>query len=365
MPQVGQTRCGRFGWPQLSHTLTFGALIACVARRLSRRDLEVFRFGTAIAAGHYSLRAVDTTDILARFDDQIRRRAAPDGLSIGKSWSAVLWPPDDGDVEPLVARMRELPGHVEWKYYSHDGPELRERLLAAGLVPEDEETVVVAEAASIRLRPTTSSCVTVTSQFVELAASIFGRLVDLPQQAVGVVALVDGKAVSGGRVDFEDGVDFAGLYGGFTLPEFRGRGLYRATVAKRAELARERGYGLLYSDALPTSRPILERLGFVADHHRRRRSSCRPSRAGRETWGAYDPREDLEQLDTPTLVVLGGDDPLVPVEASVQAYEGTAARAHRPQRVAVYAGADHRLKSGDGKFVPEYLPTLAAWSTAA
>jgi hypothetical protein len=35
-------------------------------------------------------------------------------------------------------------------------------------------------------------------------------------------------------------------------------------VAKRAELARERGYGLLYSDALPTSRPILERLGFVS-----------------------------------------------------------------------------------------------------
>jgi GNAT superfamily N-acetyltransferase len=263
VPQVGQTRCGRFGWPQLSHTLTFGALIACVARRLSRRDLEVFRFGTAIAAGHYSLRAVDTTDILARFDDQIRRRAAPDCLSIGKSWSAVLWPPDDGDVEPLVARMRELPGHVEWKYYSHDGPELRERLLAAGLVPEDEETVVVAEAASIQPPPDDVELRQVTSQFVELAANIFGRLVDLPPQAVGVVAVVDGKAVSGGRVDFEDDVDFAGLYGGFTLPEFRGRGLYRATVAKRAALARERGYGLLYSDALPTSRPILERLGFV------------------------------------------------------------------------------------------------------
>ena len=49
-----------------------------------------------------------------------------------------------------------------------------------------------------------------------------------------------------------------------TLPEFRGRGLYRATVAKRAELARDSGYRWLYSDALPTSRPILERLGFVA-----------------------------------------------------------------------------------------------------
>jgi GNAT superfamily N-acetyltransferase len=48
-----------------------------------------------------------------------------------------------------------------------------------------------------------------------------------------------------------------------TLPEFRGRGLYKATVARRAELARERGYRWLYVDALPTSRPILECLGFV------------------------------------------------------------------------------------------------------
>jgi GNAT superfamily N-acetyltransferase len=78
------------------------------------------------------------------------------------------------------------------------------------------------------------------------------------------VAYVDGLPVSGGRVDFDEGVEFAGLFGGVTLPEFRGRGLYRATVAKRAELARERGYRWLYVDALPTSRPILERNGFVA-----------------------------------------------------------------------------------------------------
>src|SRR5207248_10856260 len=96
---------------------------------------------------------VDTTGILERFDEQMRRRAAPDNLFVGNGWSAVLWRPDDGEVEPLVARMRELPGHVEWKYYSHDGPALRERLLAAGLEPEDEETVVVAEAASIPSPP--------------------------------------------------------------------------------------------------------------------------------------------------------------------------------------------------------------------
>jgi GNAT superfamily N-acetyltransferase len=208
---------------------------------------------------------MDTTGILARFDEQMRRKAAPDCLFVSMRWSAVLWRPDDGEVEPLVTRMRELPGHVEWKYYSHDGPELRERLLAAGLEPEDEETVVVAETASIEPPPADVELRVATDEFVELAERVFGRShgSGLPEVSVAVVAVVDGQPVSGGRVDFEDGVEFAGLFGGITLPAYRGRGLYRATVAKRAELARERGYRWLYSDALPTSRPILERLGFV------------------------------------------------------------------------------------------------------
>ena len=209
---------------------------------------------------------MDTTRILRLFDEQMRRRAAPDNLFVGKSWSAVLWPPDDGEVAPLVARMRELPGHVEWKYYSHDGPELRERLLAAGLEPEDEETVVVAEAASIAPPPADVEVRLATDEFIGLAERVFGRShgSGLPEVSVAVVAMADGEPVSGGRVDFEDGVEFAGMFGGVTLPEYRRKGLYRATVAKRAELARERGYRWLYSDSLPTSRPILERLGFVA-----------------------------------------------------------------------------------------------------
>jgi GNAT superfamily N-acetyltransferase len=208
---------------------------------------------------------VNPTEILPLFDDQMRRRAAPDHLFVGKQWSAVLWRPDDGEVEPLIARMRELPGHVEWKYYSHDGPELRERLLAAGLEPEDEETVVVAEAASIPPPPADVELRIATDEFIELAERVFGRShgSGLPEVSVAVVAVVDDQPVSGGRVDFEDGVEFAGLFGGITSPEYRRRGLYRAVVAKRAELARERGYRWLYSDALPTSRPILEQLGFV------------------------------------------------------------------------------------------------------
>lgn len=209
---------------------------------------------------------MEPTEILALFDEQMRRHAAPDHLYVGKSWSAVLWPPDDGEVERLVARMRKLPGHVEWKYYSHDGPELRERLLAAGLEPEDEETVLVAEAASIPAPSADVELRVASDEFIELAERVFGRShgSGLPEVSVAVVALEDGTPVSGGRVDFEDDVEFAGLFGGVTLPEYRRRGLYRAVVARRAELARERGYRWLYSDSLPTSRPILERLGFVA-----------------------------------------------------------------------------------------------------
>jgi hypothetical protein len=55
VPQFAHAWWGRFGCPQFGQTLTRGAEIACVARRLSRRDLEVFRFGTAMSAGQYSL----------------------------------------------------------------------------------------------------------------------------------------------------------------------------------------------------------------------------------------------------------------------------------------------------------------------
>ncbi len=39
--------------------------------------------------------------------------------------------------------------------------------------------------------------------------------------------------------------------------------MFRAVVAYRARLAAARGFRYLQVDALPTSRPILERLGFV------------------------------------------------------------------------------------------------------
>jgi GNAT superfamily N-acetyltransferase len=78
------------------------------------------------------------------------------------------------------------------------------------------------------------------------------------------VAEAAGAVVSAGWVRFVAGSGFATLWGGGTLPAWRGHGIYRALVAQRATLARRRGYRHLEVDASDDSRPILERLGFAA-----------------------------------------------------------------------------------------------------
>jgi GNAT superfamily N-acetyltransferase len=78
------------------------------------------------------------------------------------------------------------------------------------------------------------------------------------------VAEAGDEVVSAGWMRFPSGTEFATLWGGATLQEWRGRGIYRALVATRARLASERGRRYIEVDASDDSRPILERLGFVA-----------------------------------------------------------------------------------------------------
>jgi hypothetical protein len=78
----------------------------------------------------------------------------------------------------------------------------------------------------------------------------------------GYIAYSAGRPVSVGRLQTHPQSWFGGLYGGGTLIEFRGQGFYRAVVAARARDAIAIGAKYLRVDALPTSRPILERLGF-------------------------------------------------------------------------------------------------------
>lgn len=74
----------------------------------------------------------------------------------------------------------------------------------------------------------------------------------------------DGPALCAAWLRYTPGSDFASMWGGSTLPDWRRRGLYRATVSHRAALAQQRGYRYMRLDTSPDSRPILERLGLQA-----------------------------------------------------------------------------------------------------
>ncbi|BAS07046.1 acetyltransferase [Arthrobacter sp. Hiyo4] len=78
------------------------------------------------------------------------------------------------------------------------------------------------------------------------------------------LAEASGEVVSAAWLEINPDTDFAGLWGGSTLPAWRGRGIYKALVFARAQVAATRGVKYLQVDASADSEPILPRLGFRA-----------------------------------------------------------------------------------------------------
>lgn len=74
------------------------------------------------------------------------------------------------------------------------------------------------------------------------------------------VAIVDGRSVASGGFSLAGPV--ARLWGGGVVAAARGRGVYRALVASRLEVAASRGATLAIVHAQPTSSPTLQRIGF-------------------------------------------------------------------------------------------------------
>ena len=195
---------------------------------------------------------------------------------------------DGTELDELIARQVRIFAArgepVEWKLHEHDRPaDLPQRLRAAGFVPEDTETVVIAPVSAIASEPTLAEGV-VVREVSELAD--LRRIAHMEEEvwdeehswiddlraeraadpdALRIFVAEAGDAVvSAGWIRFPSETEFGTLWGGATLPAWRGRGIYRALVAHRARLAADRGRRYLEVDASDDSRPILERLGFVA-----------------------------------------------------------------------------------------------------
>jgi hypothetical protein len=245
---------------------------------------------------------MDERAALAALDAQMRRdlrlsiaggRFERDGAVVrcvgatAGNWSGIDWSDlDESSADEVIAdQVRYFSGlgrRFEWKYYAHDRPaDLPSRLLRAGFEPEPEEALMVADIADVPTDlapPAGVRLVSVTdadgvARMVRVHEEVFGEdfsafgtamLEQLGGDTVTLVlAMAGDDPVCGARIDFHEGTEFAGLWGGGTLEPWRGKGIYAATVAYRARLAARRGFRYLRVDALPASEPILRRLGFV------------------------------------------------------------------------------------------------------
>lgn len=249
----------------------------------------------------------DVAELLATYDAQLRGRVPdrlPSGVEVERDGPVVRFTGMKGggfvgyrdlgglggaELDELIARQVRVFAargeRFEWKLHGHDQPaDLPDKLRAAGFVPEDLETVVIAPVAQAAGPPSLPDGVSLREtsdrhDFDRIAAmeeeiwqedhGWLGEMLEAeravdPDAIAIVVAEASEAVVCAAWVRFEPGTDFATLWGGATLPAWRGRGIYRAAVAYRANLAAGRGFRLLEVDASAGSRPILERLGFVA-----------------------------------------------------------------------------------------------------
>jgi GNAT superfamily N-acetyltransferase len=190
------------------------------------------------------------------------------------------------EVERAVVELRGFLARrgrtgAEWELgESCTPPDLVERLVALGLRRDEDEPIATGMVLRGPLDWPPSPGVTARQiasleellLVQEIQRQAFGddEGTDLAQarsdfEAEGVVgstflAFVDGEPAAAAYASYTP----LGLllFGGATVPPFRGRGAYRALVAARAEEGVARGTPVLVTHAGRMSRPILERLGF-------------------------------------------------------------------------------------------------------
>lgn len=249
---------------------------------------------------------MDEAALLSAYDDQLRTDAeTPSAISVerlgplrlvafagGRGFVTYrdLGGADAATIARLVdealAHYEQDPSieRVEWKTRGHDvAPGLHDALVARGFVPDEPESIMLGETAALAVDVPLPDGVTLRRVSAEpdvramcaMQGEAFGddRGDDIADAMLGRlarhdglelwVAEAEGRIVSAGRLEPVAGTAFAGIWGGATLEDWRGRGIYRALTAARARSALARGKTLIHSDSTEYSRPILERSGLV------------------------------------------------------------------------------------------------------
>ncbi len=221
-------------------------------------------------------------------DGPVHRTYPPDPRAHGAMIECPEGLGDDPDhwIARQVDFFRGRGQRLEWKTYEHDEPaDLAERLGRAGFVPEDDEVVLLGRCADLvhavdlpdgvalrdiesdvdweRVRVMVDAVWGTDTSWVNDSLRAEQRSRPDLMSATVVEEVASGRVVSYAVLRLTEGTQFAGLWGGSTLPEWRRRGLYRALVSHRAEAALAQGYPYARVDTSPDSRPILTALGML------------------------------------------------------------------------------------------------------
>jgi ribosomal protein S18 acetylase RimI-like enzyme len=188
--------------------------------------------------------------------------------------------------KPTVDHYRQISEitHVEWKTRGHDRiAGLHEALMDNAFKPDEQESIMIGRTQLLDVKVPLPKSVTLRKVRDEADIRAMTAMEDLAfesdmsdamTQALmrrvalndGIelwVAEADGQIIGAGRLEPVTGTDFAGIWGGATLPAWRSRGIYRALTAARARSALAKGKTLIHSDSTEYSRLILERAGLI------------------------------------------------------------------------------------------------------
>ncbi len=194
----------------------------------------------------------------------------------------------------LAKDFRQRSEKLMWRVYEHDKPDNLEACLRQeGFIPEPRGTFMVLpldrkipEIISHDIRQVKTAkqlkgyLAVANAAFDEEASDneisnhevsnnkdtgepdYFQSLLSEPDYAL-LSGYVDDEPVASGLLQIPSDTSFGLLFAGSVLPEYRRQGFYRALVAARAKIAREQGCQYLTTEAYDSSRPVLEKLGFI------------------------------------------------------------------------------------------------------
>ena len=189
----------------------------------------------------------------------------------------------DDAIREQVSYFESIGQSFEWKLYDYDQPsDLKERLGSHGFIVEEAEAIMVLDLENApeifwqpvrhHIRRIIDPEKLVDVQSVEqqvwdedsswVLHFLGDALNKYPEQMSVYVAYIDEQPASAAWIFYPEHSQFASLWGGATVSSFRKQGLFTALLAVRAQEAKARQVRYLTVDAMPMSRPILEKLGF-------------------------------------------------------------------------------------------------------